>query len=59
LAYSWNAQKSSLLGLNGLETYLYINNLGILWKASKVLPDPDFQTVQNLRSIAVGLRASF
>ena len=59
LAYSWNAQKSSLLGLNGLETYLYINNLGILWKASKVLPDPDFQTVQNLRSIAVGMRASF
>ena len=37
LAYSWNAQKSSLLGLNGLETYLYINNLGILWKEGLLL----------------------
>lgn len=59
LAYDWKSGNTSRFPIKNLETYLYVNNLGILWKASKTLRDPDFQVTQNLRSVALGLRASF
>ncbi len=59
LAYNWNREKASGFPLQNIEAYLYVNNLGIIWKASDILPDPDFQVNQNLRSIALGFRASF
>lgn len=38
------------------EVYMYMNNIGMLWKATKQDLDPDFGTAKPLRSIAMGLR---
>jgi hypothetical protein len=37
-----------------VEVYLYINNIGVLWKATGIALDPDFGTEKPLRSIAAG-----
>ena len=42
-----------------LETYVYLNNLGILWKASKEVRDPDFLVQPSLFSFSMGFRARF
>lgn len=44
LAYSF--QESGLAGgiFRNLSLYSYVNNLGILWKATKDELDPDFRT---------------
>lgn len=36
--------------------FVYANNIGILWKADKLVKDPDHQNNQLLRSIALGLK---
>ncbi|WP_100630303.1 SusC/RagA family TonB-linked outer membrane protein [Algoriphagus formosus] len=59
IGYDWQPTNKGAGIFRQLESYIYINNLGILWKASKALPDPDFQVSQNLRSVAIGFRASF
>lgn len=58
-AYQWTGKEGKLSILQNLETYLYLNNLGILWKASKAVKDPDFLFNPNLRSISLGFRARF
>ncbi|MBN7816915.1 SusC/RagA family TonB-linked outer membrane protein [Algoriphagus pacificus] len=42
-----------------LETYVYMNNLGILWKANKEVKDPDFLVQPSLFSFSMGFRARF
>lgn len=59
LAYSWKGSSDTRSPFSNLETYLYVNNLGVLWKASDRVRDPDFLISPNLRSISLGLRASF
>lgn len=39
-----------------LELFTYINNLGILWKASGDPLDPDYRSMKPLRSFTFGLR---
>lgn len=57
LAYSFppNSSKS----FSSLEFYTYINNVGMIWKASDDPLDPDFRFMKPLQSIAFGLRANF
>ncbi|WP_051315982.1 SusC/RagA family TonB-linked outer membrane protein [Algoriphagus vanfongensis] len=45
--------------LDNLEIYSYINNLGILWKASSDPLDPEFRNLNPMRSFSLGLRGSF
>ena len=45
--------------INNTEFYSYVNNLGILWKKSKSVVDPDYQSSVPARSISVGIRKSF
>ncbi|PZV82293.1 TonB-linked SusC/RagA family outer membrane protein [Algoriphagus aquaeductus] len=41
------------------QIYSYVNNLGILWKASDRVQDPDFRFTPALRAVAFGLTMSF
>ncbi|HCD89452.1 MAG TPA: SusC/RagA family TonB-linked outer membrane protein, partial [Algoriphagus sp.] len=45
--------------LSNLEIYSYINNLGILWKASDDPLDPEFRNLNPMRSFSLGLRGTF
>ncbi len=44
---------------SSLEVYSYINNVGIIWKASDDRLDPDYQTRQALTSFSIGIRGGF
>ncbi|WP_297338437.1 SusC/RagA family TonB-linked outer membrane protein [Algoriphagus sp.] len=57
VAYQWNGGQGSRI--RNLETYLYINNLGIIWKSTDRLKDPDYQVTPPLTSASLGLRMSF
>lgn len=57
LAYQWKGKEKG--SIRNLETYLYLNNLGILWKASDRVVDPDFQVAPPLTSASLGFRLSF
>ncbi|UCS91968.1 SusC/RagA family TonB-linked outer membrane protein [Echinicola marina] len=62
IRFSYTLEKSRLpaLPFQRAEFYTYANNLGIIWKSAKDDPlDPDFRTAKPLRSIAVGVKASF
>ncbi len=41
------------------QLYCYINNLGILWKATNSPLDPDYPTLKPQRSISIGLKIDF
>lgn len=47
--------------LSGLDIYVNINNIGILWRANKHGIDPDYRdnTILPPKTIAIGLKASF
>ncbi|MDR7130985.1 TonB-linked SusC/RagA family outer membrane protein [Algoriphagus sp. 4150] len=45
--------------LSNAEIYSYINNVGLLWKSSDEVADPDFQFSKPMRSYALGIRMSF
>lgn len=59
LAYSF--RQSGLAGgiFRNLSMYSYVNNLGILWKATSDELDPDFRTTLPRRSIAFGVNWNF
>jgi hypothetical protein len=57
LAYQWNGSQKG--PIQNLETYLYVNNLGILWKATDRIEDPDYQVAPPLTSVSLGFRMSF
>jgi len=57
LAYRFG--KDQLKGIQNLEIYAYANNLGLIWKASREVPDPDFRTSPNLKTLSLGVRANF
>lgn len=59
ISYSFSGGNNSGKLLKNLEVYTYLNNLGILWKASDELKDPDFLTNQAIRTGAVGFRIQF
>ncbi|MBS9525971.1 SusC/RagA family TonB-linked outer membrane protein [Litoribacter alkaliphilus] len=47
------------LPVSRVQTYVYANNLGILWKASDDPLDPDFRSMRPLRSVSLGARIDF
>ncbi|WP_339877933.1 SusC/RagA family TonB-linked outer membrane protein [uncultured Algoriphagus sp.] len=59
ISYSFPADGSSKSFLSGLEVYSYLNNLGMIWKASSDRLDPEYRYLNPMRSYAVGVRASF
>ncbi|WP_186755678.1 SusC/RagA family TonB-linked outer membrane protein [Echinicola salinicaeni] len=42
-----------------VECYAYINNLGVIWKATDKVSDPDYRSQKALRSVSLGLRLDF
>ena len=54
--YLTDRSKLSWLPFQKTELYIYVNNIGILWKASDYQLDPDFPSMRPLRSIALGVR---
>lgn len=58
LAYEWPVSRWNI-PLSRIQTYVYVNNLGILWKASDDAIDPDFRTMRPLRSVSLGARIDF
>ncbi|WP_339750768.1 SusC/RagA family TonB-linked outer membrane protein [Algoriphagus aquimarinus] len=59
VSYRFPAVGSSISFISGLEVYSYLNNLGMIWKASSDPLDPEYRNLNPMRSYAVGLRASF
>lgn len=63
VSFSYTLDKAALKGLpvRQLSLYLYANNLGILWKATKTKYDPDYPTAAYppVRTLALGLKADF
>lgn len=59
ISYAWDKLNNSRLPFQRLELYSYINNVGILWKASNDPLDPDFRTMRPLRSFTAGIRIDF
>lgn len=57
LSYRW----PRLAGVSALECYAYVNNLGVLWKASRQDLDPDYAaaTYPPTRTLALGIKANF
>ncbi|MCH7411855.1 SusC/RagA family TonB-linked outer membrane protein [Belliella sp. R4-6] len=53
LAYS--IPQFNKLAFKRAQVYAYINNIGLLWKASNDPLDPDFRTISPPRSVALGL----
>lgn len=59
LGYTWDKLNSPGLPFQRLEVFTYLNNVGILWKATEDPLDPDFPMMRPLRSAAFGLRMNF
>ncbi|SFH51171.1 SusC/RagA family TonB-linked outer membrane protein [Pedobacter insulae] len=59
LSYTINKMKFPGLIFKSAQFYSYANNLGILWKASKDVLDPDYQTAALVRSFAIGMKLNF
>lgn len=55
---AYTLQSPSRLKLDRLELFLYLNNLGILWKATDLPIDPDFRTLRPMRSFALGVNVN-
>lgn len=57
LSYDLNKLFARPLSTNGATLFIYMNNIGILWKANKAGLDPIYETPPP-RSIAIGIRAN-
>ena len=60
LSYTLTKIRLSALELKQLQFYVYANNIGILWKATKTPVDPDtYSDIPVSSTIAIGIRANF
>jgi TonB-linked SusC/RagA family outer membrane protein len=59
VSYTFNQARFPGLPVKGAEIYAYASNLGIIWKASDDVLDPDYPTSRPLKSLALGLRIDF
>lgn len=59
LSYTLDRTHIQRLPFSRVELYSYLNNIGILWKASSGKVDPDYPTLKPARSIAFGVRIDF
>jgi TonB-linked SusC/RagA family outer membrane protein len=59
LSYDFTKNKITNLPFQQIQLYVYMNNLGVIWKANSKGVDPEFQTgYPNPKSISIGLRAT-
>lgn len=59
LGYTWSKTQHPWIPFRSMEFFTYLNNLGILWKATDLDLDPDFRTLKPQRSASLGLRIEF
>lgn len=61
LSYELEKKQLPKLPINHVQFYLYINNIGILWRANNQRLDPDFYSggILPARSLSFGVKASF
>ncbi|MBD8489180.1 SusC/RagA family TonB-linked outer membrane protein [Echinicola sp. CAU 1574] len=59
LGYRFEKRRMPSLPFQSAELYTYINNVGMIWKASDDPLDPDFRTSKPLKSIALGVKIDF
>ncbi|WP_169725026.1 SusC/RagA family TonB-linked outer membrane protein [Algoriphagus terrigena] len=59
LGYTWSKDNSPRLPFQRMEVFSYLNNLGILWKATGDTQDPDYPGMRPLRTAAFGIRVNF
>ena len=60
LNYTFSNLRIKRLKFNQVQLYLYVNNLGIIWKATKGPIDPDYNLLDfpPVRTIAIGLKVN-
>ena len=59
LSYTLDNRAGERFPFSNLEVYTFMDNVGMIWKASKDQLDPDFQQMKPLKSFAIGIRAAF
>lgn len=61
LTYSFNSKFLNSINFNSIQVYGYMNNIGILWKATNTDLDPDFPNggILNPKTISFGIKALF
>ncbi|WP_199121445.1 SusC/RagA family TonB-linked outer membrane protein [Pedobacter sp. ASV28] len=59
LSYDFLKAKNKRLPFSGIKVYLYGNNIGILWRATKSGIDPDYQFGPPARTLSAGLKIDF
>lgn len=59
LSYRFSQDRQHWLPFRSAQLYSYAHNLGIIWKASDDVPDPDYQTSKPLGSVSFGLQVDF
>jgi TonB-linked SusC/RagA family outer membrane protein len=59
MAYTFSKSVFPNLPFQSIQLYSYIDNLGILWKATKDAKDPDFRNYQAPRTYSFGLTINF
>lgn len=60
LSYKFNDISRGSISFSNIELYLYMKNVGLIWKANKIGLDPDYGDDLPIRSsIAFGLKTNF
>lgn len=61
LAYSFSKSKLRKLPFANADVYVYLNNIGLVWKANKHNLDPDYYTggIPSALSFSLGLKVNF
>ena len=62
ISYSLDRKIWNGMPLQDMQFYIYMNNIGLLWKANKYGIDPDYSSFTSIppsRSIALGLTMNF
>ena len=59
LSYNLSKSEISKLPFRNLQLYLFANNLGILWKATKSGIDPDYQSALLPSTLSLGVKFDF
>lgn len=59
VGYELTKKKLNKLPVDNIKLYLFINNIGIIWRANKEKIDPDYSDLPPARSMALGINISF
>ncbi|HSC36998.1 MAG TPA: hypothetical protein VLD19_03975, partial [Chitinophagaceae bacterium] len=60
LGYELKKERQKNLPVRSMQFYLYVNNIGLLWRANNKGIDPDyFNSIPNPRSLSAGVKVDF